>query len=343
MTAYRHIDATQPVAARVSALMAEMTLDEKIAQLGSFWVYQLLNGLNFAPEKAQPLLQHGIGQITRVGGASDVRPAEGAALSNTIQKYLIENTRLGIPAVVHEECCSGYMARGATVFPQAIGVASAWEPELVTAMADVIRTQMRSVGAHQALSPVLDVARDARWGRVEETFGEDPYLVARLGVAYVEGLQGENLDRGIAATGKHFVGYSLPEGGMNWAPAHIGWRELRETYLFPFEAAVRQGKMASMMNAYHELDGMPCGASRELLTEILRDQWGFEGTVVTDYFAVTQLAEYHHVARDKADAAGIALDAGMDVELPFTDCYGAPLRDAVTQGKIPESLVDLSL
>jgi beta-glucosidase len=181
-----------------------MTLDEKIAQLGSYWVYEILNGTMFAPDKAQKLLSNGTGHITRMGGASNVRPTESAALANSIQKFLIENTRLGIPAIIHEECCSGYMALGATVFPQAIGVASTWEPELVEAMADVIRVQMRSVGAHHALAPVLDVTRDARWGRVEETYGEDPYLVARMGAAYITGLQGKNRLAGIISTGKHF-------------------------------------------------------------------------------------------------------------------------------------------
>jgi beta-glucosidase len=336
-------DPARPVGERVDDLLSQMTLDEKIAQLGSCWVYQLLNGSSFSAEKAKPLLRHGIGQISRIGGASNARPAESAALANTIQKYLIENTRLGIPAVVHEECCSGYMARGATVFPQAIGVASTWNPELVEAIANTIRTQMRSVGAHHALAPVLDVARDARWGRVEETFGEDPCLTARLGVAYIKGLQGNTLEHGIVATAKHFAGYGMSEGGMNWAPPHIGRREMREVYLLPFEAAVREGKLASIMNAYHELDGIPCGSSRELLVEILRDEWGFDGTVVSDYYAINMLMEYHHTARSKAEAAGMALEAGVDIELPFTDCYGPPLREAISQGIVPEALVDVSV
>jgi beta-glucosidase len=340
---YRHMDATLPVEARVSALMSELTLDEKIAQLGSYWIYEILDGTTFSSVKAEKLLRNGIGHITRMGGASNVQPTESVVLANATQKFLIEHTRLGIPAVIHEECCSGYMARGATVFPQAIGVASMWEPELVEKMADVIRKQMRSVGAHHALSPVLDVTRDARWGRVEETFGEDPYLVARLGVAYIRGLQGERLADGVVATGKHFVGYGISEGGMNWAPPHIGWRELRDVYLFPFEAAVRDGKMASIMNGYHELDGIPCGSSKELLTTILRDQWGFDGTVVSDYFAITMLNKYHHVTGSKAEAALAALDAGLDVELPFTDSYGDPLRDAVLAGQISEELVNVSL
>jgi hypothetical protein len=179
-----------------------------------------------------------------------------------MQKYLVESTRLGIPAIVHEESCAGYTARGATCFPQAIGLASTWEPNLVEGMTDVIRTQMRAVGAHQALAPVLDVARDPRWGRVEETFGEDPYLISRIGVAYVKGLQGEDRRSGGVATGKHFLGYGASEGGLNWAPAHIPRRELLEVYLTPFEAAVREAKLGSMMTAYHELDGIRAGPRR---------------------------------------------------------------------------------
>src|SRR5688572_14092733 len=218
-------DPNRPAADRAEDLLAQMTLDEKIAQIGSFWIYQVLDGQSLSKEKAAQLMGHGIGHVTRLAGASNLHPTQLAVLANEIQRYLIENTRLGIPAVIHEECCSGYMTRGATVFPQAIGVASTWEPELVQAMADVIRLQMRSVGAHHALAPVLDVARDARWGRVEETFGEDPYLIARLGVAYIKGIQGENLDEGVIATGKHFVGYGMSEGGLNWAPPHLGQRE----------------------------------------------------------------------------------------------------------------------
>ncbi|MBC7810772.1 MAG: glycoside hydrolase family 3 C-terminal domain-containing protein [Burkholderiales bacterium] len=336
-------DAAQSIDDRVAHLLEQMTLDEKIAQLGSYWVYELLDKMMFSPAKAQKLLVNGVGHITRIGGASNVRPAESAALANAIQKHLIENTRLGIPAVIHEECCSGYMARGATVFPQAIGVASTWQPELVEAMADVIRQQMRSVGGHHALAPVLDVTRDARWGRVEETFGEDAYLVARMGAAYINGIQGDDLTSGVIATGKHFVGYGMSEGGLNWAPPHIGWRELHEVYLFPFEAAVREAKLASIMNAYHEIDGVPCGSSKWLLTDLLRGEWGFEGTVVSDYFAVNMLTEYHHTARDKAEAAFMALDAGIDVELPNTDCYGQRLREAVERGDIPVDLIDLSV
>ncbi len=190
MTTRTHLNAAAPVEARVSGLMAEMTLDEKIAQLGSFWVYEVLNGTAFAPEKAEKLLHEGAGQISRIGGSSNVRPAESATLANDIQRFLTQQTRLGIPAVIHEECCSGYMARDATVFPQAIGVASTWEPELVEAMADVIRTQMRSVGGRHALAPVLDVARDARWGRVRGNLRRRPVPHGAVGRGLHQGASG---------------------------------------------------------------------------------------------------------------------------------------------------------
>ena len=335
-----YLDHARPVEERVSDLLSRMTLEEKLAQLGGIWVFELLDGMTFSEEKAEPLLGNGIGQITRLGGATSLEPAASAHLANRIQAFLVERTRLGIPAMVHEECCSGYMARGATCFPQIIGLASTWEPELAEQMTSVIRTQMRAAGGHQGLAPVLDVARDPRWGRVEETFGEDPYLISRMGVAYVKGLQGEDLSRGVVATGKHFVGYSMSEGGMNCAPVHLGARELREVFLAPFEAAIREARLASIMNAYHELDGVPCGGSRELLTEILRNQLGFDGIVVSDYFAVRQLFDLHRVARDQGAAAAMALEAGIDVELPNTECYGQPLLEAVQSGRVSESLVD---
>ncbi|UCD58253.1 MAG: glycoside hydrolase family 3 C-terminal domain-containing protein, partial [Candidatus Hydrogenedentota bacterium] len=294
----------------------------------------------FSEEKTKSRIKNGIGQITRIAGGSNLGAVAGAELTNRIQTFLVEHTRLGIPAIVHEECCSGYMSAGATRFPQMIGVASTWAPDLVEEMTSVIRAQMRSVGAHQGLSPVLDVARDPRWGRTEETFGEDPYLVSQMGVSYVKGLQGPDLTQGIVATGKHFVGYSMSEGGLNWAPAHLSRRELEEVFLVPFEAAIKEAHLASIMNAYHELDGVPCGCSKELLTEILRNRWGFDGIVVSDYHTLPMLARYHHVAKDKAEAAAMALEAGIDIELPHTDCYGRPLLESVKGGIVSEALID---
>ncbi len=329
--------------ARAAALLDEMTLDEKIAQLGSAWMYELLENNALAPGKAAQHMAQGLGQVTRLAGSTSLTPNEAAAAANAVQRWLLENTRLRIPAMIHEECCSGYMARGATCFPQSIGVASTWEPELAEQLAAVVRTQMRAAGAHQGLSPVIDVTRDARWGRVEETYGEDPYLTASMGVAFVRGIQGESWETGVLATAKHFVGYGMSEGGMNWAPPHINPRELREVYLHPFEAVVKEANLASIMNASHELDGVPCGSSRWLLTELLREQWGFEGIVVSDYFAIDQLHAYHQVAAGKAEAAALALNAGLDVELPFTDCYAGPLKAALEEGRVRMAELDESV
>jgi beta-glucosidase len=339
--AYR--DPSRGVGERVGDLLARMSLEEKLAQLGSAWVFQLAEGAELDPAKAADLLRHGLGQVTRVSGASSLGAPDAAALANAIQRHLVERTRLGVPAIVHEEICSGVMARGSTIFPQAIGLASTWDPDLAEALADAARVQMRAMGAHQALSPVLDICRDPRWGRTEETFGEDPYLVARMGVAFVRGLQGDDPGAGVIATAKHFVGYGASEGGLNWAPAHIGARELREVHLHPFEAVVRDAGVRAVMNAYNELDGMPVAADWGLLTGVLRDEWGFEGCVVSDYFAIRQLATYHHLAADAEGAAVLALEAGLDVELPGTDCFGEPLRLAVRRGRVSEARIDVAV
>ncbi len=339
--AYR--DPDLPIGERVADLLGRMTVEEKVAQLGSAWVFQLADGAELATERAAGLLRHGLGQVTRISGASSLCGRDAATLANAIQRHLVDETRLGIPAIVHEEICSGLMASGATIFPQAIGLASTWEPAYATALADAVRVQMRTIGAHQGLSPVLDVCRDPRWGRTEETFGEDPHLVARMGVAFVRGLQGDDLAEGVIATAKHFVGYGASEGGMNWAPAHLGRRELREVYLHPFEAAVSAARLRSVMNAYTELDGVPAAADRGLLTTTLRDEWGFAGCVVADYFSVRQLADYHRLAADDTEAAAMALEAGLDVELPGTDCYGEPLLKAVREGRVSEATLDTSV
>ena len=326
---------------RVEELLSRMTLEEKIAQLGTVEIRQLVDENNrFSLDRARELLRNGIGQITRVSGGLEVGPREAAKLANEIQRFLVEETRLGIPAIIHEECLSGFMAKTATTFPQAIGLASTWNPKLVGEVTNLIRRQMRMVGAHQGLAPLLDVARDPRWGRVEETFGEDPYLVAAIGVAYIRGLQGEDLNSGVIATPKHFAGYSFSEGGRNLAPVHVGPREFREVFLYPFEAAVKLARAYSLMNAYHEVDGVPCAASRELLTDILRGEWSFEGFVVSDYWSISMLYTFHFTARDAKEAAVQALTAGVDVELPNAACYGEPLREAVEEGLIPERVVD---
>ena len=334
-----YLDSAASVDDRVADLLARMTLDEKLAQLGSVWIFQIAGHSGFDLGRAEPLIGHGVGHVTRMSGASSLGASAAAMLANEVQRFLLE-TRLGIPAIVHEEICSGLMAREATVFPQAIGVASTFRPHHNHALADAIRRQMRSIGAHQGLSPVLDVCRDPRWGRLEETYGEDPYLVSQMGLAFIRGLQGDDLADGVIATAKHFVGYGASEGGMNWAPAHIPQRELRDVYLRPFEVAVRDGGLASVMNAYQELDGVVCTGNRWLLTDVLRGEWGFDGTVVSDYFAINQLHQYHHVVESTAEAAATALHAGIDIELPGTDCYGDPLREALDAGIIAMADID---
>jgi beta-glucosidase len=280
-----------------------MTLEEKVAQLLSVPVEALLEGGELSRQKARDLLAYGIGQVTRVSGSRlGLKPREAARLVNAIQRFLVEETRLGIPAIVHEESLAGLMASTATCFPQAIALASTWNPELVYKVASEIRRQALLVGTRQCLAPVLDLCLDPRWGRCEETYGEDPYLAAAMGVAYVKGLQGSLLD-GVAATCKHFAGHGSPEGGRNTAPLRAGERELRETHLFTFEAAVKEAGAMAVMPAYHEIDGVPCHANRRLLTDILRGEWGFKGIVVSDYFAIRQLQTYHKLAADQPEAA----------------------------------------
>jgi len=337
MEPYR--DSSKSIDIRTKDLISRMTLDEKLAQLGGVWGFEVMEDKRFSPSRAESLIKNGVGQISRAGVGTTLPPKEIATLMNNIQKFLIENTRLGIPAIVHEECLNGFMAKEATIFPQIIGIASTWDPELVERMTAIIKTQMRAVGVHQGLSPVLDVTRDPRWGRVEETFGEDPYLIARMGISYTRGLQGDDLSKGVIATLKHFVGYGASEGGLNWAPAQIPPRMLREVFLYPFKEAIKAGAL-SLMNAYHEIDGTPCGASQELLANILREEWGFEGIVVSDYFAIENLQSYHRIAPDKAGAGKLALTAGIDIELPKSDCYAQPLKEQIEKGIVSESLLD---
>ncbi|HSL42472.1 MAG TPA: glycoside hydrolase family 3 N-terminal domain-containing protein [Anaerolineales bacterium] len=334
---------TRSVSKRVSDLLAQMTLDEKLAQIGSYYVYDLKTKGELDPQKIEDKLKHGIGQITRIGGGSTLDPQSAAKVANTIQTFLVENTRLGIPALVHEECCSGAMLLGGTMFPQMLGLAATFQPDLAEQMTTVIRKQLRAMGAHQGLAPVLDVSRDPRWGRVEETFGEDPTLVSHFGMAYVRGLQADDLTEGIIATGKHFVGHSLSQGGLNCGPVHVGPRELWDIFLMPFHAAIRDTKLASIMNAYPELDGEVVAASRRILTDLLRGQLGFDGIVVSDYHAINMIHDYHRMAPDKATAASRALHAGIDVELPTSDYYAGPLRAALEAGEINVELVDTAV
>jgi beta-glucosidase len=303
-------DPSAAIGERVADLLGRMDPAEKLAQLGSCWSFELLTEMALDPAKARERLGQGIGQITRIAGATNLGRRSVAELANSIQRFLMEETRLGIPAIVHEECLHGLLALDSVCFPQSIGQAAAWNPELVRAMASRLGRELRAAGAQQALAPILDITRDPRWGRIEETYGEDPYLVAELGAAYVRGLEGEGGPQDlIIGTGKHMVGHGLPEGGLNHAPAHIGPRELQDDFLFPFEAAVRDAGLRSMMHAYDDVDGMPCVASRFLLTETLRGRWGFEGLVVSDYMGIDELITSHAVTTDRIEAAARALPA----------------------------------
>ncbi|MBN1191464.1 MAG: glycoside hydrolase family 3 C-terminal domain-containing protein [Dehalococcoidales bacterium] len=338
MEAYRDSSATIDV--RVSDLLGRMTLDEKLAQIGGVFASRLMENEGFSAERALSAIPNGIGHISAAGRSSGLSPDKLATLNNDIQRFLIENTRLGIPAIIHEECLNGLRAIGATIFPQNIGLASTWDTDLINRITGTVRQQMRAAGFHQGLAPVLDIARDPRWGRIEETFGEDPYLVGEMGKAYVKGLQGDDIRCGIISTLKHFAGHGLPEGGLNCAPSHIPPRLLREVYLYPFLKAIKEGGALSVMNAYHEIDGIPCGASEWLLSEILRDEWGFEGVVVSDYFSISQLATLHRVCEESTEAAALALAAGIDVELPESNCYSMSLKHNIENGTIPHELID---
>ena len=323
-----------PYQKRLEDLLSQMTLDEKLAQLGSYWMYELQMDGQLDSAKIKVRLGHGIGQITRVAGASTLDPVSAAKAGNQIQKFLVEETRLSIPAILHEESCSGAMILGGTMYPQMLGLASTFQPDLAEAMTKAIRRQLLAIGARQALAPVLDVSRDPRWGRTEETFGEDPTLVSHFGVAYVRGLQGANLAEGVMATGKHFIGHSLSQGGQNCAPVHIGKRELYDTFLAPFQAAIRDAGLASVMNSYPELDGEVVATSRRILTDLLRGELGFDGIVVSDYDAVVMIHNFHNAAADLATAGRLALEAGIDVELPTVVCYGDALKTALEAGNL---------
>uniref|UniRef100_A0A7C4BCR0 Beta-glucosidase n=1 Tax=Ignisphaera aggregans TaxID=334771 RepID=A0A7C4BCR0_9CREN len=325
---------------KVKYLLSKMSIEEKVAQLQSVPLDMLLDGRGLSEEKVEKFLRHGIGEIMRIGGCGvGLSPREAARIANEVQRFLVEKTRLGIPAIIHEECLAGLLASTATVFPQAIALASTWNPELISRVALAIRQQVLCIGSRQCLSPVLDLCRDPRWGRCEETYGEDPYLAAAIGLAYITGLQGENLRNGVVATTKHFAGHGFPEGGRNIAQVHLGLREFMEQHLHTFEVAIRVGKALSVMPAYHEIDGVPCHANKWLLTDVLRSQWGFEGIVVSDYFAVQQLHTIHRVAKSCVEAFKMALEAGVDVVFPGMECFDEIVQ-AVREGVISESLLD---
>ncbi len=338
-------DAALPVLARVDDLLARMTMAEKLAQLRSLWLSGPAGADGVAPFQGEftqdmppfaELIRDGLGQLTRVFGTRPLHPVEGADELARLQAAIVQHSRFGIPAIAHEECLTGFAAWTATAFPTPLAWGAAFDPETVSQMAAAIGHSMRMVGVHQGLAPVLDVARDPRWGRVEETIGADPYLVGVLGTAYVRGLQ----SAGVIATLKHFAGYSGSRAGRNMAPVSVGRRELADVFLVPFEMAIRNGAARAVMHSYTDVDGVPAAADHGLLTEVLRGELGFDGVVVSDYYGISFLETLHAVAGSPAQAAVVALRAGVDVELPNARCYGAPLAAAVAAGEIPEELVD---
>jgi beta-xylosidase len=338
-------DPNRPADERVKDLLDQMTLEEKVAQLYGVWLGTEGAGGQVAPNQQdmaptaefdwEGLITVGLGQFTRPFGTAPIAPVDGARRLAKLQAQVADANRFGLPALAHEECLTGWTTWQATIYPTPLAWGASFDPELVKEMAAQIGASMAGLGIHQGLSPVLDVARDPRWGRTEETIGEDPYLVATVATAYVQGLQ----SAGVHATLKHFVGYSASRGGRNFGPVSVGPRELAEL-LLPFEMAVRHGGARSVMAAYTTQDGMPAHADRWLLTDLLRDAWGFDGVVVSDYFGVGFLHSQHSLVEGPGEAAGLALDAGMDVELPMLYCFGDPLVRAVRDGKVAEKLVD---
>lgn len=351
---YAYRDVSLSVEERVCDLLGRMTTEEKVAQMLCVWQNKAVALVDdygrFDFKKASAYFKDGcgLGQVGRPGDAAGgITAKETALLTNAIQKFFLENSRLGIPVLFHGECLHGHVGVGATSFPQPIGLGATFDPELAQRIFDVIAKEARACGIHQALAPVLDVAREPRWGRVEETYGEDPYLVASLGAAAVLGFQGDIASgdkQHVIATLKHFAAHSQPESGTNCAPVNVSTRILREVFLYPFKKAVQEAGAVSVMAAYNEIDGVPAHANKWLLNEVLRHEWGFDGYVVSDYYAITELHDRpglfgHHVAADAADAAQMAVHTGVNIELPEVDCY-PNLVQLVKHGKVTEAVLD---
>jgi beta-glucosidase len=348
-------------ASRVKDLLSRMTLEEKAAQMMCIWQEKTTKLLdansNFDFKKAKAAFKkgHGIGQVGRPSDAGSTpsdagigkNARETAELANAIQKFFIEESRLGIPVMFHEECLHGHAAIGATSFSQPIGLGATFNPELVEKLFTMTAEETRLRGAHQALTPVVDVARDARWGRVEETYGEDPYLNTQLGLAAVKGFQGDATfkdKKRVIATLKHFAAHGQPESGQNCAPVNVSERVLRETFLHPFKDVIQQAGAISVMASYNEIDGVPSHASEWLLRDVLRKEWGFKGFVVSDYYAIWELnhrpdTHGHFVAKDKKAACELAVKAGVNIEFPEPDCY-LHLVELVRQGVLKEKQLD---
>ncbi|HWA31161.1 MAG TPA: glycoside hydrolase family 3 N-terminal domain-containing protein [Rhizomicrobium sp.] len=346
-----------PIPARVEDLLKRMTLEEKVAQMLCVWegkkdIFDA--NTQFDEAKAKAKFPNGIGQLARPSDREGpisprVEPLRGIketiALVNAVQHWAINDTRLGIPVLFHEEALHGYATLNATSFPQPMALASSWDPDLVREVDSIVAREVRARGVSLVLAPVVDVARDPRWGRIEETFGEDPYLVSQMGVAAIEGYQGDQLplaDGKVFATLKHFTGHGQPESGTNVGPADISERTLRENFFPPFEAAVRRTNVRSLMASYNEIDGIPSHANVWLLQKVLRGEWGYKGAVVSDYYGIEQLADLHHVAANYTDAAIMALKAGVDMDLPDGQAYST-LVQSVRDGRVKMSEIDAAV
>lgn len=347
-----YLNSELPTKQRVENLISQMTLEEKIAQMLCVWNDKAETLVDekgeFDLEKANVSFQQGLGQVGRLSDAAGGRsPRQNAELANSIQRFFIENSRLPIPVFIHEECLHGHAAVDATSFPQPIGLGATFDPALVRRLFEMTAEETRVRGAHQALTPVVDVARDPRWGRVEETYGEDPYLVGQLGVAAVQGFQGDasfNDKKHVVATLKHFVAHGQPESGTNCAPVNVSERILREVFLSPFKKAIEEGGAISVMASYNEIDGVPSHANKWLLRDVLQKEWGFKGFVVSDYYAIRELNERpgffgQYLAEDGKQAAALAVKAGVSIEFPEIDCY-RHLAELVREGSIAESDID---
>ncbi len=348
----RYKDAAQPLETRVKDLLGRMTLDEKIAQTYCLWnaARTMMDSRGgFLPDSALKYMPHGIGQITRpkeprggVGTFPSRTTEETVVYTNAVQRFLKEKTRLGIPAIMHEEALHGYVARGATAFPQAIALASTWNPALIETAFDIAAKEARACGNHLVLAPVVDITRDPRWGRTEETYGEDPWLAGEIGLAAVRGFQGRTgkIDgEHVMATLKHMTGHGQPEGGNNVAPAPAPRRLVLEQFLPPFKKCIQEGHAWNVMPSYNEIDGVPSHNSKWLLDEILRKEWGFKGTVVSDYYAISDLYRRHRIAGDLKEAGKKAMSVGVDVETPDPECFNL-LKTVFEKGEMPIAVLD---
>ena len=334
-------DPSKPVEERVKDLLDRMTLDEKIAQLSSARMGDIISDMEtmtISLEKARKNIPHGCGHLSRVGGATDLMHREIARVTNEIQRYFVEETRLGIPVFFITEATSGVLSREHTLFPQNIGAGAMFNDELVYEMGNAVREEMLSTGERFALAPVVDIVRDHRYGRYEESYGEDVYLVSQCGMAYTRGLQSQYLKEGIIATLKHYVAQGISDGGRNCAPIHVTDREILDEYAVPFEAAIREAGASCVMAAYHEIDNVPCHASKKLLTDFLRNKFGFQGLIISDGGGIQLIKNHHDYCEKLEDTVPLALNAGIESELDFM--YKAYLKQLCLEGKVDMDLVD---